>query len=692
MPSDIQAGNLFSDKIDAEGAIKKLIELEKSKADKWENEKFILEMKKKAWEGLQKKLKEVDVALKNLYNPVHSPFRKMKTKSENEDVITATAENKAMPGDYKVKVKKMASGDIFRTDVIERNRKMSEMKFEILYNGKNYKGNFRGGSLDAFSAFLNQNFSKILTSSIIKVDSSNVILHIEGKETGSEKNMSFKGELKELEKIGLLSEYTYADFNLEITKPLGLGANRPFSEIIKDDALYLSPGDRVDKLLASPTKGGEKIFLSFQMKIKAYEPPETIYNKMQNIPIGTMDKIWVGNIDIEGEPLLVDPDFGFQKKLENINNKYILTLNYKQQEETLEFPFNIADQEWQEIKIELKPDELNRVTLENPFKEKEIYIKDMKIADEAKKGFLAKNYLMKASDAILEYKGVEITRSENKISDVIPGVSLYLKGLSDKDVNLNLDWNYDEIKKQIFEFIVLYNNAMDFIKNITKTVAPKNQKQTKEWRESFKDITGKEAEEKAQDGTLFTGILNGDNTITILQTKIRGVIMQPFETSAGSLIRFITQLGITNAKYESGGSTQEDRENLSAGYLEFSEERFEKVLKDNYIAVQEYFFRDRNGDVIYDEGLAVKMSDVLKMVASDSFRGDDARAYPGLIKSRITMLTDAIKMKTQEIQKWAKHVEEYEQQLKSQFAQMYKAMEKSKSDQNRFKNFGNQGN
>ena len=106
--AEIETGTLFTDKFDADKAIEKLIEAEKSKADKWENEKFVLELRRKAYVGLSKKLSEIKTAASNLYNPVTSPFKKMKTKSSDENVLTADASSKVKVGDYEFKVIQMA--------------------------------------------------------------------------------------------------------------------------------------------------------------------------------------------------------------------------------------------------------------------------------------------------------------------------------------------------------------------------------------------------------------------------------------------------------------------------------------------------------------------------------------------------------------------------------------------------------
>lgn len=686
MPQNMEVGGLFTDKIDADKTIQKLVELEKSKSDQWENEKFLLEVRKKAWEGLQKKLKEIDTASKRFINPLQTPFKKMKTKSDKDSILTASAENKVTPGDYKFKVIQLATPDILRTDPLPRNTKIPELKFEILYKNKSYKCDFKGGSLDAFAKYLAQRVPDILNAYVIKVDEDSVILNIEGKETGENSQIIFKGNLEALENLGLLKKYTFADQDLQITDSKTTYSNKGIADIFKDGALRIFPLDEIEKAVTSPIKGGPKTFLRFKMKVQAHTPPETLLQRIQKIGIGIIDKVWVGEVEIEGESMLGDPDFAPKEKVEP-KSKNVLTIVYDTNEENIDFPYNSENEEWQEISIELKENILRRIRLGNPFTDKEILVKEMKVVNENMKGYSAKNAIKKAGDSILEYKGVQIKRGTNKIDDVIPGMSLYLKGVSNEEANINVDWNYDEIKNNIVEFVVMYNNAMDYIKNITAIVPPKNQKEMTAWRKSFKDIPAKEAEEKAKDGNLFKGVLNGDLTASMIRSKLREVMVKPYPTSVPDKVRFNTQIGIENPKYTSGSSTDEERENMRAGYFEFNAEKFDKILKDYYQAVTDYFITDTNKDLIYDDGLAVKMTDTLKMVSSDSFRGNDGSVYTGMIRSRINMLDATIKLKQRDIERWAKHVEDYEAQIRSKFAKMYRSMQKSKAEEQRMKGF-----
>jgi flagellar capping protein FliD len=68
------------------------------------------------------------------------------------------------------------------------------------------------------------------------------------------------------------------------------------------------------------------------------------------------------------------------------------------------------------------------------------------------------------ANASLSVDGVPVTPSSNTVTDVIPGVTLNLKGAaSDTTLTVNVGRDYDQIKEQITEFVTAYNELMDLI-------------------------------------------------------------------------------------------------------------------------------------------------------------------------------------------------------------------------------------
>ena len=79
--------------------------------------------------------------------------------------------------------------------------------------------------------------------------------------------------------------------------------------------------------------------------------------------------------------------------------------------------------------------------------------------------FTNSNRIQTAEDAVFDYNNVEIERSKNEVTDLIPGVSINL--LSSGDSQVNIDSNIDDITKSIQQFVADYNAMISNLQNLT---------------------------------------------------------------------------------------------------------------------------------------------------------------------------------------------------------------------------------
>ena len=94
-------------------------------------------------------------------------------------------------------------------------------------------------------------------------------------------------------------------------------------------------------------------------------------------------------------------------------------------------------------------------------------------------GFLDVAAGQDAADAVLSYLGVTVTRASNEISDLIPGVSLVLRGANDPDdpldaVEVNVTRDDDAIAAKLQELVDAYNAVRDFSLDQTTLDAESN--------------------------------------------------------------------------------------------------------------------------------------------------------------------------------------------------------------------------
>ena len=79
--------------------------------------------------------------------------------------------------------------------------------------------------------------------------------------------------------------------------------------------------------------------------------------------------------------------------------------------------------------------------------------------------FTDSNRLQTAQNSIFDYDGVEITRSSNKIDDLIVGVNINLNSTGDSRVNITS--NVDDITKSMQQFVADYNAMISNLQNLT---------------------------------------------------------------------------------------------------------------------------------------------------------------------------------------------------------------------------------
>ena len=73
-----------------------------------------------------------------------------------------------------------------------------------------------------------------------------------------------------------------------------------------------------------------------------------------------------------------------------------------------------------------------------------------------------------ARDAALLVDGIAVDRASNVVSDVIAGVTLDVKNLSDGEIRVTVNNDNEAIKKQFDDFIAAYNDVLSFINDKTK--------------------------------------------------------------------------------------------------------------------------------------------------------------------------------------------------------------------------------
>lgn len=241
--------------------------------------------------------------------------------------------------------------------------------------------------------------------------------------------------------------------------------------------------------------------------------------------------------------------------------------------------------------------------------------------------------LTAASNAELRIDGgVTIYRASNTVSDVIPGVTLDLKSLSQSTgantyeaVTITVSTDAEATSKDVQAFVDAYNKVVDF----------------------FTDQGALDSEGKAK-SPLF-----GDSTLRSMRSALRTTLGGIVPTSGNDAYQLLSQLGITSD---------------TAGKLTFNRSKFEEGLADDELAVAAVFADSTNGIA----GRLIAQIDVYTDSAD------------GLLKARNETYDRQVQQTQRRIDDAETRLENYRKSLQAKYASLESLLTKLQSQGSAF--------
>lgn len=198
----------------------------------------------------------------------------------------------------------------------------------------------------------------------------------------------------------------------------------------------------------------------------------------------------------------------------------------------------------------------------------------------------------KGTNALIEYNGIETTRTSNTFT--INGFEITLKQADpNKEVTFNSKPDVDAIADTIVKFVDEYNKLVEKLNTkLTEKKYRDYQPLTSEQRKAMEEKDIELWEEKAKSGTL-----RGDSVLSSSLTKMRTNLYSPVSGLSG--INQLAEIGITTTKnYLDGGKLEIDMDKLK-----------EAISKDpNGV----YTLFAQKGDTTEEKGLGQRLRDSLK--------------------------------------------------------------------------------
>ncbi len=236
-----------------------------------------------------------------------------------------------------------------------------------------------------------------------------------------------------------------------------------------------------------------------------------------------------------------------------------------------------------------------------------------------------------ATNAKLSFNGVDVERSTNTITDLIPGVTLNLKGAhtSPASTTLTISTDTEKTADKIKSFVDAYNDIVDFIST---------QQSITKGKGGAAASAGKSKNSGSGDNDIKTNPLFGDSTISTIRRGLRSILGGSVDTGNQSY-SLLAQAGI-----------KADRD----GKLTFSRTDFEEALGKDPNAVRALFADDKGG------------------IAGRVFDAVDSYTDPidGLLVTRTKGIDRTVKDINRTISRTEDRVGRFEEQLTRRFSNL----------------------
>lgn len=227
-----------------------------------------------------------------------------------------------------------------------------------------------------------------------------------------------------------------------------------------------------------------------------------------------------------------------------------------------------------------------------------------------------------AKNGVVKVDGFEFEVSDNKVEDVIPGVSLELRqSAPGRNIAIGVKENQEAVSGKLKGFVDALNEVFKFI----------------------------QSQNTLTKDTDTSSTLGGDSLLRSVENRLRNLVQNPQYGVNGEINR-MGQLGVSFARN---------------GTLEFKEEAFNTTLMKNPAAVQRFLAGD---------GLSVGFIPSLKRELSSIMNG----AF-GPVASRKRNLQERIKRMDEQISNKERQLQKKEDSLRLKFAKLEETMSRLKS-------------
>jgi flagellar hook-associated protein 2 len=595
-------------KYDTERLIENLMKLERVPKERAEKEVKTLETQKTVWQDVGRRIGTLRESARALYS-FQNPFSERIAISGDEAVLTANAKREASEQVRTFIVKQTAQADRFLSKPLPENYRVPAGDYVFAIGKEEISVPFRGGTVKEFSEAVARRGKDKISISSISVEPKTRSIIFESLLTGSENRLIFK---KDAEKFALetntVARVDDGERKIPLQNALIKTSNAERAQVVDGVLRVAAGGDAVIPVSPGIRVKGE---LTLEAEISAETknektPTEDAAPTGPAIP--STGSISYGGIIVESDPSSVPlPKYEKPPIPERVDNPNVVKLVFSDGTSAIVPPVR-DDAGFERATYKLSDylpasgsaKDLVAVELTNKNTHRDVSIRSLRVFDpQAMGGFKPLTPIAQASDAIVLMDGIEVKRTKNEIEDLIPGVTVSVRGTSDKPVKLTIEPDRKTAKEAIIGVVGNYNRLVAEINILTRT----DDQIIKELAYLTPD------EQKSMQERL--GSLQGDVTLNQLKTSLQRTSGAPYQTSEDKGLVLLTQIGVSTDSRKPGSISGVDASRLR-GYLEIDEKALDRVLQDKMVAVKELFGSDSDGDLLVDQGFAYSVDSITK--------------------------------------------------------------------------------
>ena len=665
--SDIYVPGVRS-RFNTEKLIEDLMKVERIPRDRSEKQIETYQAEKGYWQEVGRRVTALRDSARFMYS-FQNPFAERSARSSDESALIANATRQAVEQERTFTVRQVAKADRFLSNPLDLNYRVEPGKYTFTVGSDEITVDYRGGTLRDFSDILNRRGRGKIQASVINVESGKQSLLVESLVTGAENRLNFSGAAEDLARATGLG----AKPHVHDQEPV-----LPERVMINADTVTVKAGDKntiafsQDAQALSAQKG---IILNFETSTKvtpAAEAPKAPSGPV--IPGG--GSISYGGVTIENDPSSVPlPKFETQPAPVQVDDMAFLSLTFN---DGTSAALPLVQDSAGFIPMRINLDEVaggrnvSSMEIVNNNTNRDLSIRNVTVINPnppPRQEYTSPNILSNAQDAIVVMEGIEIKRSSNEISDLIPGVTIIAKKPSDMPVTVNVEPDRDAIKESIVTLVGNYNRLVAELNILTR-----NDERV------LQEITYLTVDERSEMKERL-GAFSGDMTLIQLRNRLQQTVTGAYVTEAERELSMLIQIGVGTDLRRAGATTGYDPAHLR-GYLEIDEKVLDAALAGDLRPIQQLFGYDTTGDLIADSGVAVSLDSLSRPLIETG----------GIVAIKTSTIDGKIRQEEQRIATLDRQLEAKELALKRQYSNMESAFSRMEKMQTDLDNFSRQAN